>query len=130
MGHKYFEQMFNICVMSSTCFIVGLGNPLMCRVIVLERYEFWWHRAYLILVVDTKSSIISALRGKVFSKRVEVYGSNQNSSADRLGLNPIGLTKWEEHFMRGYFGSYLNADFVLEGNTLVRAMLLWTRLSD
>ena len=62
--------------------------------------------------------------------KVELYGSNQNSSADQLGLNPVELTKWEEHFMRGYFGSYLNADFLFEGNTLVRAMLLWTRLSD
>ena len=69
----------------------------MCRVIVLEWHEFWRHHAYSILVVDTKSCIISALRGKVFSKRVEVYGSNQNSSADRLGLNPAGLTKWEKH---------------------------------
>jgi hypothetical protein len=73
---------------------------------------------------------IGALRGIVFSNRIGLYGSNQNSSADQLGLNLVELTKWEEHFMRGYFGSYLNADFLLEGNTLVRAMLLWTRLSD
>ena len=73
---------------------------------------------------------IGALKGRVFSNRIELYGSNQNSSADRLGLNPVELTKWEEHFMRGYFGSYLNADFLLEGNTLVRAMLLWTLLSN
>ena len=25
----------------------------------------------------------------------------QNSSADRLGLNPAGLTKWEKHFVEG-----------------------------
>ena len=36
---------------------------------------------------------IGALRGRVFSNRTELYGSNQNSSADRLGLNPAGLTK-------------------------------------
>ena len=73
---------------------------------------------------------IGALRGRVFSNRIELYGSNQNSSADQLGLNPVELTKWEEHFMRGYFGSYLNADFLLEGNALVRVMLSWTRLSN
>ena len=28
---------------------------------------------------------------------------NQNSSADRIGLNPVRLTKWEKHFVRGYF---------------------------
>jgi hypothetical protein len=32
VGHKYLEQMFNICVISSNCFIVGLYNPF-CRVI-------------------------------------------------------------------------------------------------
>ena len=73
---------------------------------------------------------IGALRGRVFSNRIELYGSNQNSSADRLGLNPAGLTKWEKHFMRGYFKPYINANFLLKGNALVRAMLLWTRLSD
>ena len=73
---------------------------------------------------------IGALRGRVFSNRIELYGSNQNSSADRLGLNHAGLTKWENHFTRGYFKPYLNADFLLKGNALVRAMLLWTRLSD
>ena len=59
-----------------------------------------------------------------------MYGSNQNSSADRLGLNHAGLTKWEKQFMRGYFKPYLNADFLLKGNALVRAMLLWTQLTD
>jgi hypothetical protein len=27
------NKCFNICVMSSTCFMVGLWNPLVCRVI-------------------------------------------------------------------------------------------------
>jgi hypothetical protein len=45
---------------------------------------------------------------------------NQNSSADRLGLNPAGLTKWEVHFAKGY------ANFLLKGNASVRLVLLWT----
>ena len=56
------EQMSNICVMSSTCFMVGLCYPLICRVIILEKYEFWQHRAYSIMIVDTKSCIHRCLR--------------------------------------------------------------------
>ena len=54
MGHKYFEQMLNICVMSSTCFMLGLCDPLMCQVIILERHEFWQYHAYSILVMGMK----------------------------------------------------------------------------
>ena len=78
--------------------MVGLCNFLVCRVIDTSKgmssgsiaptqFLSWIQR-----VVS-----ISALRGKVFLNRVEVYGSNQNSSADQLGLNPAGLTKWEKH---------------------------------
>ena len=31
----------------------------------------------------------------------------QNSSADRLGLNPVGLTKWEKHFASVWLGHNL-----------------------
>ena len=68
----------------------------MCRVVVLEGPECWQHRAYSVIIVDTRNS--STLGGKVFSNGIEFYVIlNQNSSADRLGLNPAGLTKWEKH---------------------------------
>ena len=42
---------------------------------------------------------VGALGGKVFSNGIEFYVIlNQNSSADRLGLNPAGLTKWKKHY--------------------------------
>ena len=31
----------------------------------------------------------------------------QNSSADRLGLNPVGLTKWKKHFASVWLGRSL-----------------------
>ena len=42
---------------------------------------------------------------------------NQNSSADRLGLNPAGLTKWEKHY-KNVKKPYLKADFLFKGNAL------------
>ena len=55
-------DMFNICVISSTCFVVGLCNPLMCRVIILERHEFWQHCADSIVKMDMKSCILRCLK--------------------------------------------------------------------
>ena len=33
----------------------------------------------------------------------------QNSSADRLGLNPVGLNKWEKHFFKKIVRPWPNA---------------------
>ena len=41
---------------------------------------------------------------------------NQNSSADRLGLNPAGLTKWENH---QYRKPQLSPNFFVERNVLL-----------
>ena len=49
------------------------------------------------MTVDTRVVSVGALRGGLFSSKIELCGSNQNSSADRLGLNPAGLTKWGKH---------------------------------
>ena len=78
--------------------MLGLWNPLMCRVVVLENPEFWQHRAYSVIIVDTRNCIRRCLRrqGILEWGRVCVI-LNQNSSVDRLGLNPVGLTKWEKH---------------------------------
>ena len=72
----------------------------MCRVDVLEGPECWQHRAYLVVIVDTKSCIRRCLRRQSILEwgRVVCVILNQNSSADRLGLNPAGLTKWEKHY--------------------------------
>ena len=85
--------------MSSTYFVLGLWNPLMCRVVVLEGPECWQHRAYSVIIVDTRNCIRRCLRrqGILEWGRVCVI-LNQNSSADQLGLNPAGLTKWEKHY--------------------------------
>ena len=78
--------------------MLGLWNPLMCRVVVLESPEFWQHHAYTVLIVDTKSCIHGYLRRQSILEWGRVcMVLNQNSSADRLGLNPAGLTKWEKH---------------------------------
>ena len=91
------EQMLNICVMSSTL-MVGLFYPVMCRVNVHEDPECWQHRAYSVIIVDTRSCIRRCLRRQSVLEWGRVCTIlNQNSSADRLGLNPAGLTKWEKH---------------------------------
>ena len=51
--------------------MLGLCNPLMCRVVVLENPKFWQQRAYSVLVIDTKNCIYSALGGKVFLNRIK-----------------------------------------------------------
>ena len=56
-----FEQILNICVMSSTYFMLGLWNPLMCRVVVLEGPECRQHRAHLVIIVDTRNCIRKCL---------------------------------------------------------------------
>ena len=86
-----FGQILNIL---STCYVVGLWNPLVCRVVVLEGSECWQHRAYSVTIVDTRICIHRCLirQGILEWGRVCVI-LNQNSSADRLGLNPAGLTK-------------------------------------
>ena len=78
--------------------MVGLWNPLVCRVVVLEGPECWQHRAYSVIIVDTRNCIRRCLRrqGILDWGRVCVI-LNQNSSADRLELNPTGLTKREKH---------------------------------
>ena len=85
--------MLNICIMSSTL-MVGLFNPVMCRVIVLEDPECWQHHAYSVIIVDTRNCIRRSLRRQSVLEQDRVcMVLDQNSSADRLGLNPAGLTK-------------------------------------
>ena len=43
---------------------------------------------------------------------------NQNSSADRLGMNPAGLTKWEKH-CKNVEKLQLKADFLFKGDALL-----------
>ena len=52
-------QILNIL---STCYVVGLWNPLVCRVVVLEGPECWQHRAYSVIIVDTRNCIRRYLR--------------------------------------------------------------------
>ena len=69
----------------------------MCRVVVLEGpAECWQHRAYSVIIVDMKNCIRRCLRRQSILEWGRVVILNQNSSADRLGLNPAGLTKWEK----------------------------------
>ena len=66
----------------------------MCRVDVLEGPECWQHRAYSVIIVDMRSCIRMCLRRQGILEWGRVYVIlNQNSSADRLGLNPARLTK-------------------------------------
>ena len=80
--------------------MLGLWNPLMCRVVVLDGPECWQHRAYSVIIVDTRNYIRRCLRKQSILKWGRVVILNQNSSADRLGLNPAGLTKWENHLRK------------------------------
>ena len=91
-----FEQILNICEMLSTRFVFGLWNPLVCRVVVLESPECRQHRAHSVIIVDMMHCIRRCLRRQhiLESNRVCMF-LNHNHSADRLGLNPAGLTKWE-----------------------------------
>ena len=71
----------------------------MCRVVVLEGPECWQHRAYSVIVVDTRNYIFKCLRRQSVLEQDRVcMVLDQNSSADQLGLNPAGLTKWEKHY--------------------------------
>ena len=51
--------------------MVGLWNPLVCRVVVLEGPECWQHHAYLVIIVDMRNCIVGALGGKIFSNGIE-----------------------------------------------------------
>ena len=63
-----------------------------------ENPEFWQHRAYSVIIVDTRNCIRKCLRRQSILEWGRVCMIlNQNSSADRLGLNPAGLTKWKKH---------------------------------
>ena len=87
------EQMLNNCC-NVKYLLVGLWNPLMCRVVVLEFPECWQHRAYSVIIVDTRDCIRRCLRRQSILEWGRVYMIlNQNSSDDQLGLNPVGLTK-------------------------------------
>ena len=78
--------------------MVGLRNPLKCQVVVLEGPECWQHRAYSVIIVDTRNCIRRCLRRQSVLEQDRVcMVLDQNSSADRIGLNPAGLTKWEKH---------------------------------
>ena len=66
----------------------------MCRVVVLEGPECWQHRAYSVIIVDTRNCIRRSLRRQSVLEQDRVcMVLDQNSSAVWLGLNPAGLTK-------------------------------------
>ena len=95
-----FEQMLNICVMFKYLFSDRIVETFdVSSSCTRKNPEFWQHRAYSVLIVDTRNCIRRCLRrqGILDWGRVCVI-LNQNSSADRLGLNPAGLTKWEKHY--------------------------------
>ena len=79
-----------------------------------RRTECWRHRANSVIIVDTMNCIRRCLRrqGILEWGRVCVI-LNQNSSVDRLGLNPVGLTKWEKHFFRKIVRPKPDAIFLL-----------------
>ena len=68
----------------------------MCRVVVLEGPECRKHRAHSVIIVDTMHCVRGCLRRQniLESNRVCMV-LNHNHSADWLGLNSAGLTKWE-----------------------------------
>ena len=68
--------MLNICVMSSTYFVLGLRNPLMCRVVVLEDPECRQHQAHSIIKVDIGNCIRKCLNRQGLSRlESNLYGS-------------------------------------------------------
>ena len=73
----------------------------MCRVVVLEGPDCRQHRTHSVIIVDTENCI-SRCHGRqsILEKDRFCMVLNQNSSADRLGLNPAGLTKWEKHYKK------------------------------
>ena len=71
----------------------------MWRVIVLEGPECRQHRAHSVIIVDTRNCLRRSLRRQSVLEQDRVcMVLDQNSSADRLGLNPAGLTKWKKHY--------------------------------
>ena len=97
-GKGAFGQIPSICVMLNTCFVFGLWNPSMCRVVALEGPEYRQHRAYSVIIVDTRNCIRRCLGGQsIFEQDRVCVVLSQNHSANWLGLNPAGLTMWEEH---------------------------------
>ena len=68
----------------------------MCRVVILMGPECRQHRAHSVIIVDTIHCICGCLRMQniLESNRVCMF-LNHTYSADRLELNPAGLTKWE-----------------------------------
>ena len=70
----------------------------MYLVVVFEFPECWQHHAYLVIIVDTRNCIRRCLRRQSVLEQDRVcMVFYQNSIADRLGLNLVGLTKWEKH---------------------------------
>ena len=68
----------------------------MCRVVELVGPECRQHWAHSVIIVDTMYCIRGCLRRQHILESNRVYMVlNHNHSADRLGLNPAGLTKWE-----------------------------------
>ena len=61
MGQEYFGiNIRYLCNVKYT--LLGLWNPLMCRVVVLEDSECRQHRAHSIIIVDTIDCIRECLR--------------------------------------------------------------------
>jgi len=88
------EQMLNICVMSSTYFVLGLRNPLMCRVVVPEDPVCRRYHGHSVMIVGTLNCTSISLGGRSILEYDRVWVVlNQNRGADWLGLNPAGLTK-------------------------------------
>ena len=96
-----FGQILNICVMFKYLgcgrIVESFGVSSSCT----RRTECWWHRANSVITVDTMNCIRRCLRRQGILEWGRVFVIlNQNSSADRLGLDPAGLTKWEKHLRK------------------------------
>jgi len=65
-----FEQILNICC-NVKYSLLGIWNPLLCRVVVLEDPECRQHRTHSVMVVDTRIVSVGALVDRVFLNRIE-----------------------------------------------------------
>ena len=62
------KQILNICC-NVKYLVVGLWNPLLCQVVVVNDPECRWQRAHSVIIQGIVS--VGALGGRVFSNRIE-----------------------------------------------------------
>ena len=100
MATNTLDKYLNICVMFKYLFCVRIAKSFdVSSNYTRKNPEFWQHRAYSVLIVDTKNCIHGCVRRQSILEYDRVcMVLNQNSSADWLGLNPAGLTRWEKHY--------------------------------